>query len=302
MTPFEEFRNDEGKNIYLDCDNTMGLPGCDMDDGMALLYLLGQERIALNAVTTSFGNSTIEDVHRNTERMFRELELGHIPLKKGAGSPEERRSEAPRFLAAEIIRKQERVTLLIIGSPSNMYAACLENKKILDSIDEMVLMGGITEPLIIGGKTMNELNFASDPEATHYLLNCPVNKTIITAQICLADAFFDENKMQEVLAHQDIPAFAYMKAPLQLWYDFISRQYGVPGFHVWDIVAAVYITNPELFDRHEVAVSSTVEDLKKGFLKIDEYATQNRVNIPQKIQDLDTFWQIVFDSWKHVKI
>ncbi|MCP4401470.1 MAG: nucleoside hydrolase [bacterium] len=290
------------RNIYLDCDNTMGLPGCDMDDGMALLYLLGQKQISLKAVTTSFGNSTIEEVHRNTERMFQDLQLGHIPLKKGAGSPAHRQSEASRFLAAEIFHRREHVTLLVIGSPSNIYAACLDNEKMLSYVDEIVFMGGITEPLSIGGKPMEELNFASDPEATHYLLNCPVKKTIVTAQICLADAFFDERKMQEVSEHQQVPAFAYMKAPLQLWYDFISRQYGVPGFHVWDIVAAAYITNPKLFDRRDVCVSSSVEDLKTGFLKIDAHAAHNSVNIPQKIQDLDAFWQIVFDSWRNVKI
>ena len=27
--------------LILDCDNTMGVPGRDVDDGLALLYLLG---------------------------------------------------------------------------------------------------------------------------------------------------------------------------------------------------------------------------------------------------------------------
>ena len=287
--------------IYFDCDNTMGLPGCDMDDGMALLYLLGQEQIRLAGVTTSFGNSTINQVHKNTERMFRELHLDQIPLKKGGASPEQRQSEASRFLASEIMQKQQRVILLITGAPTNIYAACLENERILDYIDEMVFMGGIIEPLVIGGKVMNELNFASDPEATLYLLNCSVKKTILSAQICL-DAFFDEGKMNTVLNNQQIPAFAYMRDPLQLWYNFISQQYGVPGFHVWDIVSAVYITHPELFDTNEVGVSSTVEDLKKGFLKIDAQQNHNVVNIPKKIQDIPRFWQIVFDSWGNVEI
>lgn len=289
------------QSLYFDCDNTMGLPKCDMDDGMALLYLLGQEDIQLETLTTSFGNSTIEKVHANTERMFQELHLDHIPLKKGAPSAEQRKSEASQYLASEIPRRGKRVKLLITGSPTNIYAACLEKKAILNSIDEMIFMGGITEPLIIGAKVMNELNFASDPEATHYLLNCPVKKTIMSAQICL-DAFFDQEKMEYLLNNQHYPAFAYMKAPLKLWYDFISQQYGVPGFHVWDIVAAIYITTPSLFDTNEVCITSTVEDLEKGFLKIDTSQTQNSVNLPSKIQDLEEFWNVVFDSWKNVKI
>ena len=191
--------------------------------------------------------------------------------------------------------------MLITGSTTNIYAACLENEEMLQFVDEMVFMGGITETLIIGEKVMDELNFSSDPEATHYLLNCPVKKTIMSAQLCL-NAFFDQEKMQEILSNQHYPAFAYMKAPLQLWYDFISQQYGVPGFHVWDVVAASYLINPTLFDRREVSISSTVEDLKKGFLKIDTTQPRKTVNLPTKIQDIEGFWKQVFDAWENVKI
>jgi inosine-uridine nucleoside N-ribohydrolase len=285
--------------IYFDCDNTMGLPGCDIDDGMALLYLLGRDDIQLEAVTTSFGNSSIDRVHPNTERMFRELGIAHIPLKKGAPSREQRHSDASHFLATEILKRKRRVKLLITGSPTNIYAACLENANLLSYVDEMIFMGGTTEPLIIGGKQMHELNLASDPEATHYLLNCPVKKTIASAQLCL-DAFFDQQKMEEVLQHQEGPAFAYLKAPLKLWFDFISAKYGVPGFHVWDIVAAVYITHPTLFDCHEVNIVSSVDDLKSGFLRIGQNNTANIANMPAKIRNLGRFWQIVFDAWRNV--
>lgn len=287
--------------VYFDCDNTMGLPGCDMDDGMALLYLLGQPQIQLNALTTSFGNNTIENVHRNTERMFQELHLGHIPLKKGAPSPQWRESEASIYLSAEIRKRKEQVKLLVTGSPTNIYAACRDNEDILQYIDEMIFMGGITEPLIIGGKRMNELNFSSDPEAMRYLINCPMKKTIISAQLCL-DAFFDQHNMNDVLNNQQYPAYAYLKAPLKLWYDFISAQYQVPGFHVWDIVAAVYVTHPSLFDRREVAITSTIDDLRTGFLRVNPDSEVNVVNLPTKIQDIDRFWHLVFSSWQNVTL
>ena len=293
-------------SIYFDCDNTMGLPGCDMDDGMALLYLLGRDDVRLQAVTTSFGNSTIHRVHANTKRMFQELGLDdHLPLKKGAPSKAHRRSQASHFLATDIPRQSHPVKLLITGSTTNIYAACLENADMLNWVDEMIFMGGVTEPLFIGGKPMRELNFSSDPEATRYLLNCPVKKTIASAQLCL-DAFFDHQKMQIVLKQQEIPAFAYLKAPLKRWYDFISVQYGMPGFYAWDIVAAVYITHPKLFERHEVCIKSTVEDLQSGFLRVEDKTTANGdiaanvVNLPTHIRDRDLFWRVVCDTWKNV--
>ncbi len=287
--------------VYHDCDNTMGLPECDMDDGMALLYLLGRNDVQIEAVTTSFGNSTINKVHANTQKMFQELHLEHIPLKKGAPSHQQRDSEASHHLANEIVRCKKPVKLLITGSTGNIYAACLENEKILDHIDEMIFMGGITEPLVIGGKGMNELNFSIDPEAIHYLINCPVKKTIICAQLCL-QAFFDNKKMEGIFSQQQYPIFDYMRAPLQLWYDFISQQYEIPGFYVWDVVAAIYLTTPSLFDKNDVYISSTVEDLKEGSLKIDMTQSTSNVNLPTKILDLERFWRLMFDSWKNVSV
>ncbi|MFR1167120.1 MAG: hypothetical protein ACLSDQ_05635 [Adlercreutzia equolifaciens] len=43
------------KNIILDFDNTMGVRGCDVDDGLALLYLLGNpERCRVLAACTTY--------------------------------------------------------------------------------------------------------------------------------------------------------------------------------------------------------------------------------------------------------
>jgi len=33
------------KKVIFDCDNTMGVRDCDVDDGLALVYLLGKENI-----------------------------------------------------------------------------------------------------------------------------------------------------------------------------------------------------------------------------------------------------------------
>ena len=37
--------------VIYDCDNTMGVAGCDIDDGLTLLFLLGCRDIDLIGVT-----------------------------------------------------------------------------------------------------------------------------------------------------------------------------------------------------------------------------------------------------------
>ena len=87
------------KRIIIDFDNTMGVRGCDIDDGLALLFLLGTEGVRVEAACTAFGNSSIDVVHDNTARMLREWDLD-IPVHRGAGAPDEEPSEAARFLAS----------------------------------------------------------------------------------------------------------------------------------------------------------------------------------------------------------
>ena len=54
------------RKIIHDCDCTFGINGCDVDDGLALLYLLGDPEAEVLGVTTTYGNNTLEKVYENT--------------------------------------------------------------------------------------------------------------------------------------------------------------------------------------------------------------------------------------------
>lgn len=58
--------------LIMDCDCTMGVPGCDVDDSLALLYVLDCPEAELLGVTCSFGNNTQDTVCRNTKRLLKE--------------------------------------------------------------------------------------------------------------------------------------------------------------------------------------------------------------------------------------
>lgn len=58
--------------LIMDCDCTMGVPGCDVDDSLALLYVLDCPEAELLGVTCSFENNTQDTVYRNTKRLLKE--------------------------------------------------------------------------------------------------------------------------------------------------------------------------------------------------------------------------------------
>lgn len=54
------------KKVIYDCDNTMGLDNRDIDDGLALVYLVENKDVELLGVCTTYANDSLEYVHKQT--------------------------------------------------------------------------------------------------------------------------------------------------------------------------------------------------------------------------------------------
>jgi purine nucleosidase len=300
-------------DLIYDCDITMGLPGRDIDDGLALLYLLGCPAIRLLGITSSFGNGSIKEVHACLLSVLEDLGRSDIPAYSGAsreGIPPASRgpapaggdwrahSEAARFLADTVRANPAEVSILATGSPTNLLGAYRLHSGFFRDAKHVVLMGGSTEPLVVNGQEMGELNFASDPEAALFTLyagdppdtvgapavpgrpsplpaqeadRCPI--TVISGNLCL----------QALLAREHFAGFieearrkvakgfiAYLEDKVYPWFSWIERKYGLSGFHAWDATAAAYLTDPQLFDPRRVELRSTLTDLSRGYLRFYE--------------------------------
>lgn len=65
------------EKVILDCDCSFDIPGCDVDDGLTIMYLLGAPTIDLVGVTLSQGNSDWAGVLGATRRLKDRL---HLPF------------------------------------------------------------------------------------------------------------------------------------------------------------------------------------------------------------------------------
>lgn len=285
--------------VIFDCDNTMGVKQRDVDDGLALMYLIGSENIELLAVTTTFGNSTIEDVFPNTERIFSELNL-KVPLYKGASSIENRKSDAAQALVDMVNKRPNQITILATGSITNLMGAYEIDNNFFNKVKQIVLMGGIEKPLLVNGKPMNELNFASDAEAIKTVIKYGKNITIITGHICL-DAVFSNQTYHSMANIVGEKVYEFIMKETKPWIEYIGGLYDMDGFCNWDAVAAVYIDHPELFDERQLNIEANLENLKTGLLK-ENNVEGNPIQIPEKILNLDRFNDILIKGWSKINI
>jgi len=294
------------KKVILDCDNTIGLEKKDVDDGLAFLFLLGREDIDLMAINSVFGNSNLEDTYNITEKMLADFKLkDKIKHLKGAVEAGDYDTEAAKYLAKAAAGNKNEITLIAIGPLSNLYAAWKIDNDFFQNLKEIIVMGGITEPLQIGDKTIAELNFSSDPKAAEKILKAEVPVALMSRNLCLA-ARFGEKSWRRVNRSKNKKIRAYIKNKINNWYDYSSEMIGLTGFYMWDIVAVVYMVSPEIFPYNKRKFVSSVTDLKNGMIKTEKADGKLQdaavINLPYTILDTKRFKDLIFSAWDKIEM
>ncbi|MEV0809709.1 nucleoside hydrolase [Micromonospora sp. NPDC050200] len=177
-----------GKPVIIDCD-----PG--HDDAVALLLAVGSDAIDLRAVTTTFGNCSVEDATRNALQILTLAGATDVPVARGAagalsglstlgnyvhgasgldGPPMPApafdivEEPAPAMMRRVIEKSSEPVTVVATGPITNVAQLLLDSPESKEGIREIIFMGGSTER---GNHTPTaEFNTYADPEALDVVL------------------------------------------------------------------------------------------------------------------------------------
>ncbi|XP_023141548.1 inosine-uridine preferring nucleoside hydrolase isoform X1 [Amphiprion ocellaris] len=186
------------KKLLVDVD-------CGVDDAQAIMLALAAPNVQLLGITCVHGNTTVENVCKNTLRVLQACnKLEVIPVFKGAAKPilgntinaggfhgHDGLGDAPDSNAPDLdlVQKEGAVSAMIRivnenpGEVSLVATAPLTNLALAVRLDPslpsklrgLYIMGGNTESR--GNTTVcGEFNFAADPEAAYVVLNdyhCP---------------------------------------------------------------------------------------------------------------------------------
>lgn len=288
------------KPIIYDCDNTIGVLFSDVDDGLALLYLLGEsDQINLLGVTTTYGNSREETVYHATQKMLKQCGREEIPVYRGGAAPEDYVSPAADFLAEMAAKYSGELTVLATGSLTNLQGAYLKDPQFFENVKEIVLMGGITEPLVFSKNTMDELNFSCDPKASLHVLTQGAKVTTITGNNCLK-VLFTTKEYRKELYGTHTPAGDFIRDKADLYAGLNEAIFGIKGFYNWDVLSAAWLCHPEYFEEKIRQYDLSEEDLKTGFLRVsDEGATT--LNLPE-VRDPEAFRKHIYETWLSANI
>lgn len=299
------------KKVIYDCDNTMGLDNRDIDDGLALVYLVENKDVELLGVCTTYANDSLEYVHKQTLELVEDLGI-NLNVYKGRGKFEMNdytgfgykrfeddgnfeSNEAAKFIVEMVNKYPNEIDLLATGSMQNLYDAYMIDNEIGEKLSSVVLMGGITGDLYFGDKIMKELNFSVCPKGAEVAIKKYKNVSILTGNRCM-DVEFGNNELDKVKALGNNIKNEFIIQKIEKWMREFKEKYNYDSIVLWDVIAAIYLMNPDMFRDDFMSVVSTEEDLFEGRLVEGESAA--RINIPVVLDDKkvnDEMIKVVFE-------
>ncbi len=285
------------ERVICDCDNTLGVPDKPIDDGQTLLYLFGRTDIELLGVTTTFGNGSISEVHGATEWLLRELGREDVPLFQGEGQRGQAPTEAAHYLAEMAAQHPGEISVLALGPLGNLRAAVEVDPNFLRNLKQIAVMGGYFRRLEGAyWAKVPELNLSLDPEGAYTALHAPCPVTLMNAHVC-QQAPFGLPDLERMTAWRNTEIYD----SLHRWLLRCQVGPSLPGDYLWDLLPAVYLSYPELFDENRVWVRSTVSDLETGTIVLGQEGDGAQINMPSRIRDLNRFYEILYEVWMRVE-
>lgn len=290
------------KYIIFDCDSTVGLPGKPMDDVLALLYLLGRpEDAQILGITCTFANGTAREVYQSTRQFLQEIGRTDIPLLPGADRGEDPRSAAARFIVETANARPGEITLVAIGSMTNLYGAWLLDNTIFNKVSEIVIMGGYTAPVFYHTRHLEELNFSVNPEAAACVLNHGRNISILTGNNTLEPSYLPKAEFIDKMCSGNASG-RYVAQKCGYRFDDKAVRDGDAASYCWDVVATVYLLHPELFTDHPTHCFVTKNTMYSGWLGITGQAPDTcLLNLPA-VKDLASYRDEMYAGWLNFKL
>jgi inosine-uridine nucleoside N-ribohydrolase len=265
-----------------------------VDDAMALYYALAHPGINVVGITTTFGNVSVDQAATNA--LYLSAIAGRqITVTKGVKTPWVKQGEAPPdFIhgadglgnlpsrhkttntldprsSAQYIVDMARahpgeITLVPVGPLGNLAAALKLEPALPTLLREVILMGGtVVEPGNVS--PVAEANIWNDPHAADQVFSAGWKLTMVgldvTHQVVLPVSMF-----QKIADHHRHIATDTLLHAVRFYANFYSNLYPhvakIHGCFGHDVLAFVYLTNPELFTTESGRIRVATEGLAQG--------------------------------------
>jgi inosine-uridine nucleoside N-ribohydrolase len=265
-----------------------------VDDAMALYFALAHPAIDIVGITTTFGNVTVEQAAINA--LYLTAIAGKtIPVTKGVATPWVKPGEAPpdfihgadglgnlksrvattnqldprssaQFIVDMARAHPGEITLVAVGPLGNLSTALKLEPQLPKLLKEVILMAGtVLEPGNVS--PVAEANVWNDPHAADHVFTAGWKLTMVgldvTHRVIVPLALIKKiaDKHQHVatdVLHHAVSFYADFYSGI---YPHVAKIHGCFGH---DVLAFIYLVNPELFTLESGAIRVATEGIANG--------------------------------------
>lgn len=284
--------------VIVDTDPAIGVSARDVDDALAIMYLLAQpDDIDVLGVTPVHGNAPLATTARKAHDVLRAAGRDDVPVRPGASGKGDlgKATPASRLLIEAVRSRPGEVTILAIGPLTNLATAMSLDDSFTKNVRSVVVMGGSLDAgMGIPFLSPLEFNFLKDTAAADVVLSARCEKVVVTADVC----------QQVVFGRRELEALQGMRGYEASW---LARRIGpwlalnnllplLPwrgGFVPWDMIAAVWLRRPELFECEEASLRLRADRFMTG--AIERYDGEAPCRLPVRV-DADALLDEFLDA------
>ena len=178
------------------------------------------------------------------------------------------------FLEKSLLEATEPVTLVVTGPFTNVALAIIKNPAILDSVDQIVIMGGARTEA--GNYTASaEFNVAADPHAAHVLFTC--GKPIVAFGLDVTHRALATPERIAAIEAIGQPHASAVAAMLK-WVAKVEKDLkGYAGAPLHDPCTIAFLLAPELFSFKPCHVAVEINSpLTAGHTAVDYWNTTSK--------------------------
>jgi inosine-uridine nucleoside N-ribohydrolase len=127
------------------------------------------------------------------------------------------------------------------------------------------------------------------------VLSSSARITILNGHVA-SDAVFVEDELME-LSRRKGHLYRFIESSTADWVKNMNSKFGIKGFCNWDMAAAIFLNNKDLFTKDTARINPDIKKLKKGNLNLDNTGIKEIV-MPKKILDIKKFNSLIFQTFE----
>lgn len=281
-----------------------------IDDAMALYLLARHPALDLRAITTVFGNASIDVTSRNGQLLAALFEQ-NVPVAKGAAGPLHvdaqrefsvhvhgddgvggmaamiERAEVPALdarpayqLICEMVNAEPgAITLIAVGPLTNLALALRHDPGIAAKVHRVIVMGGAfgTQARCGNVTPVAEANVINDPEAADLVFGADWPVVIVGLDVT-HETVMTESYLSS-LQGRGGRVGDFLWQATRHYQDFYNAVDGINGVYAHDASAIVYAIEPEAFTLRAGPVRVVTEGIARG-QTIQDFRKPSGVDTP----------------------